>query len=95
MPKWSPVAILPNLFAKESADGEVISLAPSHDARVQAICGDIPKFKLLLSRFTDAFHVPLEPVVLIVRNDLISRLDAPDALLSFRAPCAPSHMPAR
>lgn len=84
MLSWSPVAILPNLFAKTAIDGDAVAIAPTHDLRVRSFCDAQPKFGEFLSRFTDAFHVRLEPTVLIVRDDVIGRLAKPDALLSFR-----------
>jgi hypothetical protein len=80
---WTPVSILPNLRAANPIDGEVIAFAGVNDPRVQAICAASPKFASLLSRFTDAFHVRLEPVVLIARDDTIGRLSG-EAFLSFR-----------
>ncbi len=81
---WSPAAILPNLSAEKAVEGEIIALAPSHDPRVQAFCASHPKFEELISRFTDAFDVPLAPVVLIVRDDVKSKLSQVEALASFR-----------
>src|SRR5260221_3274041 len=81
---WSPAAILPNLSAKKAVEGEIIALAPSHDPRVSAFCHAHAKFKELMSRFTDAFHVPLDAVVLIVRDDAVPKLAEVEPLASFR-----------
>jgi hypothetical protein len=70
---WTPAAIPPNLSAEDSVEGEVIALVPCRDPRVEAFCNAHPKFGELTSRFTDAFQVPLNPVVLIVHNDAAPR----------------------
>jgi len=79
---WVAAAILPNLRAKQAIDGGIIALVPSDDPRVQASCDAHPKLKAFLSRFTDAFGVPLLPAVLIVR-DGIPGIDL-RAIVSFR-----------
>ena len=80
---WTPVAILPNISARKPLDGEVIALVPRSDPRIEALSAAHPKLASLLSRFTDAFQVALDPVVLIVRDDVIPQLTV-DALASFR-----------
>jgi hypothetical protein len=80
---WSPIAILPNLSSGKVIEGEVVALAGSQDSRIQAICQAAPKFADLLSRFTNAFGVALDPVLLIARDDALPNLTA-EALLSFR-----------
>jgi hypothetical protein len=92
MTGWSPIAILPNLSRGKVIEGEVVALACSQDSRIQGICQALPKFADLLSRFTDAFGVTLDPVVLIARDDVLARLTA-DALLSFRDLVAISIIP--
>jgi hypothetical protein len=82
--QWTPAAILPNLSARTAIEGEVIALAPRSDPRVHAFCVAHPRFEVLLSRFTDAFHDPLDPIVLIVRNDLLPKLAKVEPLASFR-----------
>jgi hypothetical protein len=82
--EWTPAAILPNLFADKAVEGEVIALAPRSDPRVQGFCAAHPNFEVLLSRFTDAFHVELDPVVLIVRDDVLPKLAHVEPLASFR-----------
>lgn len=89
---WTPVSILPNLRAANPIDGKVIALAGVSDPRVQAICAASPKFASLLAQFTDAFHVRLDPVVLIARDDTIGRLSG-EAFLSFRDLVAISVIP--
>jgi hypothetical protein len=96
---WSPIGILPNLRGSKTAAAEFVASAcdtvafvGSDDLRVQAICEAAPKFTDLLSRFTDAFGVALDPVVFIVRDDALSFLTA-EALLSFRDVVAISIIP--
>jgi hypothetical protein len=81
---WTPAAVLPNLTADKAVEGDVIALAPCHDPRVVAFGTAHPKFQTFISRFTDAFHVPLRPVVLIVRDDLLPKLAHTEPLASFR-----------
>jgi hypothetical protein len=89
---WSPIAILPNLLAGDAVEGGVVAFASSRDVRVQAICRAIPKFADFISRFTDAFGVTLDPMVLIAQDDALPKLTA-DALLSFRDLVALSVIP--
>jgi len=81
---WTPAAILPNLRADKAVEGDVIALAPCDDPRVAAFGAAHPKFQDFLSRFTDAFHVPLRPIVLIVRDDVVPKLARIEPLASFR-----------
>jgi hypothetical protein len=93
-PNWIPVAVLPNLYTRRTVEGEVVALAPAHDARVLAFISGHPKFGKFLARFTDTFQVALEPVVFIVREDTIARfVDTQGALLSFRDLVALSVVP--
>jgi hypothetical protein len=64
-------------------EAETVALAPFDDPRVQNMRKAIPLFAELLSRFSDAFGVPLKPFIFITRNDAIADLST-DALLSFR-----------
>ncbi|MGH6841014.1 MAG: hypothetical protein ACREDV_02830, partial [Methylocella sp.] len=75
---------MPNLFAKDAVGSEEVAFVSRYDSRVQAFCAVQPKFQELLSRFTNAFDVPLEPVVFIVRDDVIPKVSDNSALLSFR-----------
>lgn len=92
MNSWVPVAILPNLSGGRAIEAEIVALAPFDDPHVQAMREEIPLFAELLSRFTNAFGVPLEPFIFIARNDAIPDLSA-DALLSFRDLAAISIIP--
>jgi hypothetical protein len=94
VPNWIPVAVLPNLFARRTVEGEIVALVPSKDPRIQAFCTAHPKFKKFLSRFTDTFKVPLDPVVFIARDDVIpKKADTQGPLLSFRDLVAMSVVP--
>jgi hypothetical protein len=90
---WVPAAILPNISAKCAIEGDVVALAPSTDPRVVAFGALHPKFKDLLSRFTDAFRVPAEPVIEIVREDVLAKLSHVEPLASFRDLVALSVVP--
>ncbi|MGO9254766.1 MAG: hypothetical protein ACLQU1_00460 [Bryobacteraceae bacterium] len=90
---WTPAAILPNLSAKKAVDGEAIALAPCHDPRVQAFCTAHANFNEFISRFTSAFEVPLNPVVLIVRDDVLPKVAQVEPLASFRDLVALSVIP--
>jgi hypothetical protein len=84
MSQWTPGAILPNLSSKKTVESEVIALAPCTDPRVLDFCAAHPPFKELISRFTNAFAVHLNPLVLIIRNDALSKLSQVEPLASFR-----------
>jgi hypothetical protein len=93
-PNWIPVAVLPNLYTRRTVEGEIIALAPAGDARIQTYLSAHPMLAAFLSRFTDTFQVPLEPVVLIARENAIpSFMDTQGALLSFRDLVALSVVP--
>jgi hypothetical protein len=82
MSNWSPIAILPNLSLKNPIEGHFVAFAGTSDARVVAICQASRQFRELLSRFTDAFGVAIDPAVLIARDDKLPI--SADAFLSFR-----------
>jgi hypothetical protein len=65
MSDWSPVAILPNLPAKQENGCEVVAFVSRHDPRVQAFCAVQPKFKEFLLRFTDVLGRSSEPVFIV------------------------------
>ena len=90
---WVPAAVLPNISSERTVGGDVIAFAPHDDPRVVEFGGRHPKFKDFISRFTDAFHVPTEPVVQIVREDVVDRLAYTDPLASFRDVVALSTIP--
>ncbi len=93
-PNWIPVAVLPNVYTSRTVEGDIVALAPVRDARIQAFLSAHPMFGEFLSRFTDTFNVPLEPVVFIVREDAIPTfVDTQGALLSFRDLTALSVVP--
>ena len=88
---WTPVAVLPNLYARQPIESDVIAFAPMRDARVLAFSAAYPKYGEFLSRFTDAFAKQLQPVVFLVRSDMEPKLHQNEALMSFRdlvAACA-------
>jgi hypothetical protein len=90
---WVPAAILPNLYAKKAVEGGVVAFVPCNDPRVQEFCAAHPSFRELISRFTDAFGVPLNPVIQIVRNDVALKLADVEPLASFRDLVALSVVP--
>jgi hypothetical protein len=90
---WIPAAILPNLYAKKAVEGDVVAFVPCNDPRVQEFCAAHPNFKQLISRFTNAFGIQLDPVIQIVRNDVASKLDNVEPLASFRDLLALSVVP--
>ena len=90
---WSPAAILPNLTAQKAVEGGVVAFVPHDDPRVQEFCVAYPNFEELISRFTNAFGVPLKPVIQIVRNDVLSKLSYVEPLASFRDLVALSVVP--
>ncbi len=90
---WTPAALLPNITSKKAIECDVIGIAPSDDHRVAAFSQAHPKLKELLSRFTDSFDVPLEPMVLIVRDDVLPKLAKVEPLASFRDLVAMSIIP--
>ena len=47
-------------------------------------CAAHPPFKELISRFTNAFAVHLNPLVLIIRNDALPKVSQVEPLASFR-----------
>ncbi|MBV8648461.1 hypothetical protein [Paludibacterium sp.] len=93
MTTWTPIAILPNLYAKTALDGDVIALVLSNDPRVVVFCKTNPKFALFLSRFRNAFDLSLSPVVMLARDDVTSKLVHTDAYQSFRDIAACSVIP--
>lgn len=89
---WYPAAILPNLFATDAVEGDVIALVPSEDPRIGEFCRAHAIFKEVLGRFTNAFGEALRPVVQIVRSDVASKLTYAE-IASFRDLVALSVVP--
>jgi hypothetical protein len=81
---WSPAAILPNLSSDNPIDGEVVAFAPCRDRRVQEFCDAHPKFSELISRFTDAFGVPITNGGLLAEFFLAPFQGSPNVALGFR-----------
>ena len=81
---WSPAAVLPNLEGGRGIEGDVIGIVPAEDERVVDFGKAHPNLAEFLSRFTDAFGVPLKPLVLIVRNDVIPKIQDIQTIASFR-----------
>ncbi|HYO70448.1 MAG TPA: hypothetical protein VEU33_30645 [Archangium sp.] len=79
MPDWTPVFILPNIRLTEAVEFDVAAFAPVQDPRVKKIAQSHASFEQFLGRLTDAFGVPNEPTVLLVRSD------APKAFLHIEA----------
>lgn len=90
---WIPAAILPNLTTKKAVEGDVVAFVSCDDPRVKEFCTVYPNFKELISRFTTAFGVPLNPVIQIVRNDVAPKLATIEPLASFRDLLALSVVP--
>jgi hypothetical protein len=65
-------------------DADAIALAVRSDPRVQEYVTTHPNFGGLLSRFTDAFGMHLNPLVMIVRDDTLSQLTSIEPIASFR-----------
>jgi len=64
-----------------SGSKEIVEGYPVPD---KAATGLKQNMSVSMSRFTDAFDVPLKPVVLIVRNDVMPKLAQVEPLASFR-----------
>jgi len=84
---------MPNLTTKKAVEGDVVAFVSCDDPRVQEFCAAYPSFKELISRFTNAFDVPLHPVIQIVRNDVAPKLANIEPLASFRDLLALSVVP--
>lgn len=90
---WRPAAIFPNFTAQTTVEGEGIAIASNSDSRVVEFGSAHPTFRTFLGRFTDAFSVPLDPAVLVVREDLLTKLGQVEPLASFRDMVALSTIP--
>jgi hypothetical protein len=84
MNSWKFIFILHNLSIDEPFENEFVAIAPKTDERVAGLTNRNKTLKNLVNKFTDQFKRPVDPAVLIVRNDApLSVLDN-DALVAFR-----------
>jgi hypothetical protein len=93
MADWNPVTVLPNVALAEPIEGEVASLVPVRDDRVNRLGRVHPNFRSFLRKFTDAFGVKLHPSVLLVRSDAPRSIYTVEALANFRDLIALSVIP--
>jgi hypothetical protein len=93
MTDWQPVTVLPNVALEEPIEGELASLVPARDDRINALKKGHPNFRSFLRKFTDAFGVKLQPSVLMVRSDAPRSIYTVEALANFRDLIALSVIP--
>jgi hypothetical protein len=84
MADWNPVTVLPNVALEEPIEGELASLVPAHDDRINTLKRLHPPFRSFLHKFNDAFGVKLRPSVLIVRGDAPRSIYDVEAIANFR-----------
>jgi hypothetical protein len=88
---WIPAALLPNIFSEKPIDGEHLAIVRRDDVRLNAICAAHPQVNEFIHQFTDTFGVPIEPMILLVREDC--KHVSVDAIASFRDLLALSVVP--
>ena len=84
MIKWIPAFVLPDIYLKEPVEGGIAAVANCADPRVQQILADIPVLAEFVTRFKSAFERPLQPSMLILREDAPKSYLTVEAVASFR-----------
>ncbi|GLQ53606.1 hypothetical protein GCM10010862_08650 [Devosia nitrariae] len=88
-----PVLVLPNLYLGEAIGDGDIAVTRTDDGRVQEATAEQPRLGDFLSRFTDAFGEPVDPSVLIVRQDSSESYRDTSAIAGFRDLLAVATLP--
>ncbi|MBZ4415992.1 hypothetical protein [Myxococcus sp. RHSTA-1-4] len=91
--EWNPVFVLPNIKLEGAVEGGEVALVPADDERIEDLRREHPSFAEFLRRFSDAFEVPIEPAVLLVRADAPKHFFNHTALVGFRNLIAHSVIP--
>lgn len=90
---WEPIWALPNLELDRAIDGGEFALVPPADVRVKRICEENENFRIYVNRFQDAHGQPIQPALILRRQDVPNRLKTVDAVGSFRDLIAASTVP--
>src|ERR1700722_9074718 len=70
MPDWLPALVMPNINMEEPIEAGDLLFAPWHDSRVQEVFKTDHDLTEFMQRFTDAFGMVLQPLILLVRSDI-------------------------
>lgn len=81
--QWQPMFALPNIGLDEAIEVDGFALAPVTDDRVQEMARN-ERFRSFLGRFTTEFGVPVEPAIIIWRNDKPDTYRTIAAISGFR-----------
>lgn len=90
---WEPVWALPNLELDQAIDGGEFALVPPTDIRVERISEENEKFRIYVNRFQDAHGQPIQPALILRRQDVPNRFKTVNAVSSFRDLIAASTVP--
>lgn len=93
MDDWIPLSVLPNVDVQCKIEGGLIALVSSEHPRVLHLCEEHPTFGEFLSRFTDAFNVPLKPSVIIASSNAPKSVITVEAMTGFRDAFSASVVP--
>lgn len=92
MVEWTPIWVMPNLRVHDAVNGGRAAIASIRDQRVIDLANQQPTFRSFISSFNDAFGVPVEPSVLLVKKQKTKPLKL-EPLASFRDMVALSVIP--
>ena len=81
---WMPVWALPNITLDEAVNHEWIALAPASDPRVQELTESQPNFRTFMGQFRNSHGDPIEPALVIQRDDAPECAGTSEAIASFR-----------
>jgi hypothetical protein len=91
-PKWQPMFALPNILLQDAIEVDGFALAPLSDPRIQTMSRNA-RFRSFLRRFKTEFGDPVQPAVIIWRNDKPQTYRAIAAIAGFRDAVSMSAIP--
>src|SRR5205807_634811 len=84
MPMWVPMFALPNITVRDAIEVDGFALVSLRDQRLQQLAQDQPAFQTYLSNFTNEFGDPVDPSIILWRDDAPERYRGVDAIAGFR-----------
>jgi len=82
--EWIPILVLPNLLLREPIGDGDIAVTPVDDNRIADAVAEHPRIGKFLDRFADAFGDPVDPSVLIIRQEATEAYRNTSAIAGFR-----------
>lgn len=81
---WLPLFALPNIEVQQPIEVDGFALASIHDTRVRHLADSYANFREFMGKFTTEFGQPIDPSILICRDDTPITYRGVDAIAAFR-----------